>query len=64
MIFLGSLYQFLIILEVGGFLLMFKLNFLCFSLCPLPLALSLGTTEKSLAQSLLTSLGIYAHKIT
>jgi len=26
-------------------------NFLCFSLCPLPLVLSLGTTEKSLAPS-------------
>jgi len=26
-------------------------NFLCFSLCPLPLVLSLGTTEKSLALS-------------
>uniref|UniRef100_A0A8B9QH24 Glycoprotein endo-alpha-1,2-mannosidase n=2 Tax=Apteryx owenii TaxID=8824 RepID=A0A8B9QH24_APTOW len=31
--------------------LMFKWNFLCFSLCPLPLILSLGTTEKSLAPS-------------
>ena len=30
---------------------MFRRNFLCFSLCPLPLVLSLGTTEKSLAAS-------------
>jgi len=28
-----------------------QLNFLCLSLCPLPLVLSLGTTEKSLAPS-------------
>jgi len=33
------------------FFLMFRWNFLCFSLCPLPLVLSLGTTEKSLAPS-------------
>jgi len=33
------------------FLLMFRRNFLCFSLCPLPLVLSLGTTEKSLSPS-------------
>jgi len=30
---------------------MFRWNFLCFSFCPLPLVLSLGTTEKSLAPS-------------
>ena len=30
------------------FLLMFRRNFLCLSLCPLPLVLSLGTTEQSL----------------
>ena len=29
----------------------FRVNFLCFNLCPLPLVLSLGTTEKSLAPS-------------
>jgi len=33
------------------FFLMFRWNFLCFSLCPLPLVLPLGTTEKSLAPS-------------
>ena len=31
------------------FFLMFRRNFLCFNLCLLPLVLSLGTTEKSLA---------------
>jgi len=36
---------------VKKFFLMFRRNFLCFSLCPLPLVLSLGTTEKSLAPS-------------
>ena len=30
---------------------MFRGNLLCFSVCPLPLVLSLGTTEKSLAPS-------------
>ena len=30
---------------------MYWWNFLCFSLCPLPLVLSLGTTEKSLVLS-------------
>jgi len=38
-------------LKVKKFFLMFTWNFLCFSLCPLPLVLSLGTTEKSLASS-------------
>ena len=33
------------------FFLLFSWNFLCFSLCPLPLVLLLGTTEKSLAPS-------------
>jgi len=37
--------------KVKMFLLTFRWNFLCFSLCPLPLVLSLGTTEKSLAPS-------------
>jgi len=36
-------------LKVKKFFLVFRWNFLCFSLCPLPLVLSLGTTEKSLA---------------
>jgi len=38
-------------LRVKKFFLMFRQNFLFFSLCPLPLVLSLGTTEKSLAPS-------------
>jgi len=47
---LGSLFQGSVTLR-GKFFLMFTWNFLCFSLCPLPLVLSLGTTEKSLASS-------------
>ena len=46
---LGSLFQFSVTLRGKKFFLMFRWNFLCFSLCPLPLVLSLGTTEKSLA---------------
>jgi len=37
--------------RVKKFFLMFRRNFLCCSLCPLPLVLSLGTTEKSLVPS-------------
>ena len=48
---LGSLGQGSITLRVKKFFLMFSWNFLCFSLCPLPLVLPLGTTEKSLAPS-------------
>jgi len=48
---LGSLFQCFVTLRVRKFFLMFRCNFLCFSLCPLPLVLSLGTTEKSLAPS-------------
>jgi len=43
---LGNLFQGSIILK-GKFFLIFRWNFPCFSLCPLPLVLSLGTTEKS-----------------
>lgn len=40
--------------------LMLKLNFLCFSFCPLPLVLSLSTAEKSLVlSSFLPSRSIY-----
>jgi len=46
---LGSLFQCSITLRMKKFFLVFRWNFLCFSLCPLPFALSLGTTEKSLA---------------
>jgi len=48
---LGSLGQGSVTLRVKKFFLMFRWNFLCFRLCPLPLVLSLGTTEKSLAPS-------------
>ena len=48
---LGNLGQGLTTLMVKKFFLMFRRNFLCLSLCPLPLVLSLGTTEKSLAPS-------------
>jgi len=48
---LDSLGQVSITLRLKKFFLMFSWNFLCFSLCPLPLVLSLGTTGKSLAPS-------------
>jgi len=48
---LGSLGQGSVTLRGKKFFLMFRRNFLCFSLCPLPLVLSLGTTGKSLAPS-------------
>ena len=48
---LGSLGQGSVTLRVKKFFLMFSWNFLGFSLCPLPLVLSLGTTGKSLAPS-------------
>ena len=46
---LGSLFQGSVTLRGKKFFLGFRRNFLCLSLCPLPLVLSLGTTEKSLA---------------
>jgi len=48
---LGSLFQCSVTLRGKKFFLMFRRNFLCFSLCPLPLVLLLSTTEKSLAPS-------------
>jgi len=48
---LGSLFQGSVTLRGKKFFLMFRQSFLCFSLCPLPLVLSLGTTENSLAPS-------------
>ena len=44
---LGSLFQCSIIFREKKFFLMFNCNFLCLSLCPLPLVLLLATTEKS-----------------
>ena len=48
---LGSLFQCSVTLRGKKFFLMFRRNFLWPSLCPLPLVLSLDTTEKSLAPS-------------
>lgn len=48
---LGSLFQGSAPLNVQKFPLVFRQNFLCFSLCPLACVLSLGTTGKSLALS-------------
>ena len=48
---LGSLCQGSVTPRMKKFFLIFRRNFLCLSLCPLPLVLSLGTTEKSLAPS-------------
>jgi len=48
---LGNLFQCSVTLRGKKFFLMFRGNFLCFSLCPLSLLLLLGTTEKSLAPS-------------
>ena len=48
---LGSLFQGFITLRGKKFFLIFRRNFLCLSLCPLPLVVSLDTTEKSLAPS-------------
>jgi len=45
---LGSLGQCSITLRGKKFFLMFRRNFLCFGLCPLPLVLSLGTTGEML----------------
>ena len=48
---LGSLFLCSVTLRGKRFFLMFSWNFLCFILCPLPLVLLLGTTEKSFALS-------------
>jgi len=48
---LRSLFQGSVTLRGKKFFHIFSWNFLCFSLCPLPLVLSLGTTGKSLAPS-------------
>lgn len=45
------------------FLLVFSQNFLCSSLCPLPLILSLGTTDKSVAPSSWQPPFRYSHTI-
>ena len=48
---LGSLGQGSVTLRGKKFFLIFRQNFLCFSLCPLPLILLLCTTEMNLAPS-------------
>ncbi|XP_068775232.1 uncharacterized protein [Struthio camelus] len=48
---LGNLFPCSVTLTGKKFFLVFSWNCVCFSLCPLPLVLSLGTTEKSLAPS-------------
>lgn len=50
--FLGSLVQGSATLRVNNSFLMFIRNFICFSLSPLPLVLSLGSTEKIFAPSI------------
>lgn len=47
-----------------SFFIMLKRNFLSFNLCPPPLILSLGTTVKSLAPSLLSPLFSYLYVLT
>ena len=48
---LGNLFQCFVTLKVSKLFLLFRWNFLCFIVCLLPLVLSVGTTEKSLAPS-------------
>jgi len=48
---LGNLFQGSVTLRAKNLLVVFSWNFLYFSLCPLPLVLSLGITKKSLAPS-------------
>lgn len=48
---LCSLLQYSVTLTVRSFLLIFRWNLMCFSLCPLSLAMSLGSSEKSLCPS-------------
>lgn len=60
-IFLGNLSQCLVNLTSKKCFLIFIGNLLCFSLCPLPLILSLGITEKSLALSFFHPLQVFTH---
>ena len=48
---LGSLFQCSVTLRGKKFFLMFRSTCLCFSLCPLPIVLSLGISVSSLKQS-------------
>ena len=59
---LGNLFQSSVTHTVKRFFLIFRWNFLCISFCPLPLVLSLGTTEKNLFHPLGTfPSDIYRH---
>jgi len=49
---LGSLFQCSVTLRVKQFFLVFRWNFLCFRLCPLPLVLSLSSLQGKTFQSL------------
>lgn len=51
---LGTLFQCVSILTVRKCFLMFRWNFLCFSLCPLPLVLPLCNTESLVSPSFLS----------
>ena len=60
---LGNLCQCSATLAGKKCFLMFRGNLLCFSLCPLPLVLALGTAEKSLAWlSLSSPSSVYRHR--
>lgn len=61
---LGNMFQYMMTITVHFFFLLFKSNVLYFILCPLPLVLSLRTTEKSLAlpSSLIPTSYIYTFK--
>jgi len=48
---LDSLFEDSVTLRVKKIFLLLRWNYLCFSLCLMPLVLLLGTTEKSLAPS-------------
>jgi len=60
---LGNLCQRSVTLTVQKYFMMFRGNFLCFSLGLFPLVLSLGTTEKSLAQPSLQPLFRYIYAL-
>lgn len=58
----GKLCQGSVILTVKKFFLTFRMNLLGFSLCPLPLILSLGTVKRAWLRALYTIFsGIYTH---
>ena len=60
---LGNLFQCSVTLTVKQCFPMFRWNLLCFSLCPLPLVLSLDTTKKRLASYSLCPPFRYLYKL-